>query len=200
MLSYRNLIQFARRHDITSAISPQDISILARKLYAAFEVLPGKVTLLNPQISPDLHEPDLTFIEVRPGRSNPRGWYLYKQPPRAERMIGQRCLDHHEYLSKLVAWAFFNGLITESTHLHSIVRDAHLDLDKFYQMVSDLRNTFSLHKRRPTMAALASPCEISQLAMFINFENDPTTQLTGKSLKVDVKRLDILVFLSSSNA
>src|SRR5690606_21153137 len=64
MLSYRNLIQFARRHDITSAISPQDISILARKLYAAFEVLPGKVTLLNPQISPDLHEADLTFIEV----------------------------------------------------------------------------------------------------------------------------------------
>ncbi|MGL6054645.1 MAG: class I adenylate cyclase, partial [Vibrio metschnikovii] len=153
-----------------------------------------KVTLLNPQISPDLHEPDLTFIEVRPGRSNPPGWYLYKQPPRAERMIGQRCLDHHEYLSKLVAWAFFNGLITESTHLHSIVRDAHLDLDKFYQMVSDLRNTFSLHKRRPTMAALASPCEISQLAMFINFENDPTTQLTGKSLKVDVKRLDIFSF------
>ncbi|MCV5217307.1 class I adenylate cyclase, partial [Escherichia coli] len=62
MQSYRNLIQFARRNDITSAISPQDISILARKLYAAFEVLPGKVTLLNPQISPDLHEPDLSFI------------------------------------------------------------------------------------------------------------------------------------------
>ena len=64
MLSYRNLIQFARRHDITSAISPQDISILARKLYAAFETLPGKVTLLNTQISPDLHEPNLTFIQV----------------------------------------------------------------------------------------------------------------------------------------
>ncbi|MGR5542597.1 class I adenylate cyclase, partial [Vibrio campbellii] len=38
MQSYRNLIQFARRNNITSAISPQDISILARKLYAAFEV------------------------------------------------------------------------------------------------------------------------------------------------------------------
>lgn len=194
MQSYRNLIQFARRHDITSAISPQDISILARKLYAAFEVLPGKVTLLNPQISPDLHEPDLTFIEVLPGRANAPGWYLYKQPPVATKMIGQRCLDHHEYLSKLVAWAFFNGLITESTHLYSIVREAHLDLDKFYQMVSDLRNTFSLHKRRPTMAALASPCEISQLAMFINFENDPTSHLVGKTLKVDINRLDILSF------
>ncbi|MDH5897964.1 class I adenylate cyclase [Vibrio splendidus] len=194
MLSYRNLIQFARRNDITSAISPQDISILARKLYAAFEVLPGKVTLLNPQISPDLHEPDLSFIEVRQGQSNKAGWYLYKQPLVAHRILGQPSLEHHEYLSKLVAWSFFNGLITESTRLHSVVRDAQIDIDKFYQMVSDLRNTFSLRKRRPSMQALASPCEISQLAMFINFESDPTSELSGRALKVDLKNVDIFSF------
>lgn len=194
MQSYRNLIQFARRNDITSAISPQDISILARKLYAAFEVLPGKVTLLNPQISPDLHEPDLSFIEVKDGGVNKSGWYLYKQPLIAHRILGQPYLEHHEYLSKLVSWAFFNGLITESTRLHAVVREAQLDIDKFYQMVSDLRNTFALRKRRPTMQALASPCEISQLAMFINFENDPTSELSGRSLKVDVKNNDIFSF------
>ncbi|MEH0743495.1 class I adenylate cyclase [Vibrio cholerae] len=194
MQSYRNLIQFARRNDITSAISPQDISILARKLYAAFEVLPGKVTLLNPQISPDLHEPDLSFIEVRPGRTNKAGWYLYKQPLEAEKIIGRAPLEHNEYLSKLVAWSFFNGLITESTRLHSVIRDAELDIDKFYQMVSDLRNTFSLRKRRPTMQALASPCEISQLAMFINFESDPTSELSGRALKLDQKSTDIFSF------
>jgi len=194
MLSYRNLIQFARRNDITSAISPQDISILARKLYAAFEVLPGKVTLLNPQISPDLHESDLSFIEVRQGQANKAGWYLYKQPLIAHRILGQPSLEHHEYLSKLVAWSFFNGLITESTRLHSVVRDAHIDIDKFYQMVSDLRNTFSLRKRRPSMQALASPCEISQLAMFINFENDPTSELSPRELKLDLKNADIFSF------
>ncbi len=194
MQSYRNLIQFARRNDITSAISPQDISILARKLYAAFEVLPGKVTLLNPQISPDLHESDLSFIQVREGRSNKAGWYLYKQPPTPCQMIGQKYLEHNEYLSKLVAWSFFNGLITESTHLHSLVKDADLDIDKFYQMVSDLRNTFSLRKRRPSMQALGSPCEISQLTMFINFENDPTVTLSNKALKVNPKDVDIFSF------
>ena len=74
------------------------------------------------------------------------------------------------------------------------MRDAHLDIDKFYQMVSDLRNTFSLRKRRPTMQALASPCEISQLAMFINFEDDPTAELSGRALKVDLKTTDIFSF------
>ncbi|MGF1722954.1 class I adenylate cyclase [Vibrio kyushuensis] len=194
MQSYRNLIQFARKNDITSAISPQDISILARKLYAAFEVLPGKVTLLNPQISPDLHESDLTFIEVQDNRSNLPGWYLYKQPLIPHRIIGQPSLEHHEYLSKLVAWAFFNGMITESTRLHSVVRKAQLDIDKFYQMVSDLRNTFSLRKRRPSMQALASPCEISQLAMFINFECDPTAEINTKTTRVDMKDVDIFSF------
>lgn len=194
MQSYRNLIQYARRNNITSSISPQDISILARKLYAAFEVLPGKVTLLNPQISPDLHEPDLTFVEVRSGRTNPAGWYLYKAPLTPYRMVGQKVLEHNEYLSKIVAWAFFNGLITESTRLHAMVRDADIDIDKFYQMVSDLRNTFSMHKSRPTMQALASPCEIRQLAMFINFENDPTMEIEGRALKVDLKNVDMLSF------
>ncbi|CAH0542627.1 class I adenylate cyclase [Vibrio marisflavi] len=194
MQSYRNLIRFARRNDITSTISPQDISILARKLYAAFEVLPGKVTLLNPQISPDLHEADLTFIEVSEGSVNKAGWYLYKQPLIPHRIIGQPKLEHNEYLSKLVAWAFFNGLITEATRLHSVVKQADIDIDKFYQMVSDLRNTFSLHKRRPSMQALASPCEISQLAMFINFESDPTANVSAKSLKVDLKNTDIFSF------
>ncbi len=73
MLSYHNLIRFARHNDITSAISPEDISILARKLHAAFEVLPNKVTLLNLQLLPDLHKPDLTFIQVQEGSSNPPG-------------------------------------------------------------------------------------------------------------------------------
>ncbi|CAM4233438.1 class I adenylate cyclase [Vibrio neonatus] len=191
MESYRNLIQFARRNDITSVISPQDISILARKLYAAFEVLPGKVTLLSQQISPDLHEPDLSFIQVEEGRSNPQGWYLYKQPLKAERIIGQSPIEHHTSLSKLVAWAFFNGLITESTRLHSVVRSADIDIDKLYQMVSDLRNTFSLRKRRPTMEALASPCEISQLVMFINLEDDPTAKLSSRQAKKDSRNVNL---------
>jgi adenylate cyclase class 1 len=79
MQSYRNLIRFARRNNLSVSASPQDIGVLTRKLYAAFEALPGKVTLVNPQISPDLSEPNLTFIYVPPGRANRTGWYLYNR-------------------------------------------------------------------------------------------------------------------------
>lgn len=48
MQSYRNLIRFARRNNLSVSASPQDIGVLTRKLYAAFEALPGKVTTGKP--------------------------------------------------------------------------------------------------------------------------------------------------------
>ncbi|KXF82497.1 class I adenylate cyclase [Enterovibrio coralii] len=194
MLSYRNLIRFARRNDITSAISPEDISILARKLYAAFEVLPGKVTLLNPQLSPDLHEPNLSFIQVPEGRSNPPGWYLYKQSLKPVDIIGRAPLEHNRYLSKLVAWAYFNGMLTESTCLNSVAKASNVDIDKLYQLVSDMRNTFSVRRPQPSLQALSSPCEIRKLALFINLEQDPTTELKQPAVRFDFKNTDIFSY------
>jgi len=110
MQSYRNLIRFARRNNLSVSASPQDIGVLTRKLYAAFEALPGKVTLVNPQISPDLSEPNLTFIHVPPGRANRTGWYLYNRAPDMESIISHQPLEYNRYLNKLVAWAWFNGL------------------------------------------------------------------------------------------
>ncbi|MBP3140562.1 class I adenylate cyclase [Aliivibrio fischeri] len=199
MQSYRNLIRFARNNDITSSISPEDISILARKLYAAFEELPGKVTLLNPQISPDLHEADLSFIEVPEDSINKAGWYVYKKPLIAKELMGAKFLEHNRYLSKLVAWAFFNGLLTESTRLDAVVRDADLNIDKFYQMVSDLRNTFSVYLPQPTKEELGSPCEVRQLSIFINLENDPTERLKLKPERMNQADADIFSCGSEQN-
>ncbi|MGB2079111.1 MAG: class I adenylate cyclase, partial [Vibrio sp.] len=82
-------------------------------------------------------------------------------------------------------WAFFNGLITESTHLDVLARQVNFDIDKLYQMVSALRNTFSIRKRLPTMQALSSPCEVDQLSIFINLEQDATEGLTTADVQVD---------------
>ncbi len=194
MLSYRNLILFARRNDITSAISPEDISILARKLYAAFEVLPGKVTLLNPQLSPDLHEDNLSFIEVAEGRTNPQGWYLYKQALIPTDIMGNAPLEHNRYLSKLVAWAYFNGLLMESTKVDAIIRDSELTLEKLTQFITDLRNTFSIKRPQPTLQSLSNPCEIRKLALFINIESDPTFELQHTPARFDFKTADILSY------
>ncbi|WP_340609954.1 class I adenylate cyclase [Xenorhabdus bharatensis] len=194
MQSYRNLIRFARRNNLSVSASPQDIGVLTRKLYAAFEALPGKITLINPQISPDLSEQDLTFIYVPPGRANRSGWYLYNRAPTIESIIGHQPLEYNRYLNKLVSWTYFNGLLTEKTRLHIRNGDSQVDKKKLADLVNDISTHFPIRLPAPTPKALYSPCEIRHLAIIVNLETDPTTRFSDQVVHFDFRKLDILSF------
>ncbi|HGM7042462.1 class I adenylate cyclase [Serratia marcescens] len=193
MQSYRNLIRFARRNNLSVSASPQDIGVLTRKLYAAFEALPGKVTLVNPQISPDLSENDLTFIHVPVGRANRTGWYLYNQAPAMNSIVSHQPLEYNRYLNKLVAWAYFNGLLTPQTRLH--IKSGNLcDTAKLQELVADVSHHFPLRLPAPTPKALYSPCEIRHLAIIVNLENDPTAAFRNQVVHFDFRKLDVFSF------
>jgi len=193
MQSYRNLIRFARRNNLSVSASPQDIGVLTRKLYAAFEALPGKVTLVNPQISPDLSEDDLTFIHVPIGRANRTGWYLYNQAPAMDSIVSHQPLEYNRYLNKLVAWAYFNGLLTPKTRLH--IKSGNLcDTAKLQELVADVSHHFPLRLAAPTPKALYSPCEIRHLAIIVNLENDPTAAFRNQVVHFDFRKLDVFSF------
>ena len=193
MQSYRNLIRFARRNNLSVSASPQDIGVLTRKLYAAFEALPGKVTLVNPQISPDLSETHLTFIHVPAGRANRSGWYLYNQAPDMNSIISHQPLEYNRYLNKLVAWAWFNGLLTERTRLH-IKGNEICDLARLQELVADVSHHFPLRLSAPTAKALYSPCEIRHLALIVNLEYDPTAAFRNQVVHFDFRKLDVFSF------
>lgn len=193
MQSYRNLIRFARRNNLSVSASPQDIGVLTRKLYAAFEALPGKVTLVNPQISPDLSENDLTFIHVPVGRANRTGWYLYNQAPEMSSIVSHQPLEYNRYLNKLVAWAYFNGLLTSRTRLH--IKSGNIcDIAKLQELVTDVSHHFPLRLAAPTPKALYSPCEIRHLAIIVNLENDPTAAFRNQVVHFDFRKLDVFSF------
>ncbi|WMQ74210.1 MAG: Adenylate cyclase [Sodalis sp.] len=193
MQSYRNLIRFACRNNLSVSASPQDIGVLTRKLYAAFEVLPGKVTLLNPQISPDLSEPHLTFIYVPQGRVNCTGWYLYNQSPSMDSILSHQPLEYNRYLNKLVAWAWFNGLLTRLTKVHIKGSDT-CNSDKLNGLIADVAGHFPLRVPAPTLKALYSPCEIRHLAIIVNLEHDPTAMLLNQVMHFDFRELDVFSF------
>ena len=193
MQSYRNLIRFARRHNLSVSASPEDIGVLTRKLYAAFEVLPGKVTLVNPQISPDLSERDLTFIQVPDGRSNAKGWYLYNKAPLLFEIAGRPNLEYNRYLSKLVAWTYFNGLLTPQTRLH-VQGGSACDTAKLCQLVQDIRSHFPIKRPMPSQKELYSPCEIRHLGIIINLEVDPTADFNNTAVRFDFSQTDVFSF------
>ncbi|MCB5310352.1 class I adenylate cyclase [Yersinia massiliensis] len=193
MQSYRNLIRFARRNNLSVSASPQDIGVLTRKLYAAFEALPGKVTLVNPQISPDLSEEHLTFIHVPAGRANRPGWYLYNQAPSMDAIVSHQPLEYNRYLNKLVSWAYFNGLLTSKTRLHMKSADL-CNTVKLQELVTDISHHFPLRLPAPTPKALYSPCEIRHLAIIVNLEHDPTAAFRNQVVHFDFRKLDVFSF------
>ncbi len=62
--SYRALSQFGREHNDEHAINSDDLNLLGRKLYVAFERKAGKVEMINPGVSKDLSEEMLSLHHI----------------------------------------------------------------------------------------------------------------------------------------
>lgn len=176
MTGYRNLLNFGRRNNLDSLISPQDMAILTRKLYASFEVLPGKITTLKLNIANNLQEQALTFIHVKEDRINRAGWYVYNQKPVLNSISGHQYLEYSKYLVKLVGWCYFNGLISDKTQFYCHDGEKR-DNSKINKLIENLKEYFPIEIPKATEEQLYGPCEIRHLAIMLNLEDDPSTNL-----------------------
>lgn len=192
--SYRHLIQFARRFHIDPSILPQDTDILMRKLYSAFEVVPGKVPLINQNIGRNLSEDEVTFIEVSEGVSTKAGWYLINHAPLSSYDSTKRHVQYQRTLIKAIAWAYFNRVITASTQIHLVSQS--ISLDKLRRFITDLRLSFPAKPPELKEEDLYHPNEIRNLIVAINLVDDPTKALPLLS-KSDVAQLDLFNLGSS---
>lgn len=193
MMSYHHLVEFARKQKLHSRLIPQDMNVLSRKLYTAFEDLPGKVTLLNTQISQNLAENDLTFIEVRGNKHFKDGWYMVNQPPHHIMFSKDRVIEYAETLNKLVAWAYCNHLLALDTQLHLFSHT--INIATLRAFVRDLRLSLPLpreEQRNKTSINLLSQCEIRDLFVAINLTKDPTAKI--EELKTNISPSDLFSF------
>ena len=174
MSSYRKLLRFARDYNITESINAEDLGILSRKLYAAHDTLPGKVDLINPNISPDLSEENLSFIQVPENRTNKIGWYLYNCSLDSYELMNTPTLMYSKYISKLIAWCHINGLYKSDTKLSLYNQGSALVDQKLNLFMQDLHSVFPIDVPKASNQALSQPCEIKHLTIFLNVENDPT--------------------------
>ncbi|MCR1837052.1 class I adenylate cyclase [Rodentibacter caecimuris] len=176
MMSYHNLVSFARKYKINSSVVPQDINVLTRKLYTTFEELPGKVILLNSQISRNLSEPHISFLEVRGNKHFQDGWYLINRAPNTMMFSQHRIIEYNKSLNKLVAWAYFNRLLTAETQLHLFSRT--IEIETLRNFVADLRLSFSRENSVAGGDILATACEIRNIVIAVNLTSDPTARIT----------------------
>src|SRR5690606_4546392 len=116
--SYRFLLEFARRTQVTAVINGQDMTILGRKLYAAFERKAGKVEWVNPGIAPKLAEPALTFCQLRGSHNEQLAWAVVAAQISTRELDQAQPLRRASDLISLLAWCHINGLIDDATRVH----------------------------------------------------------------------------------
>ena len=107
--SYRILLEFAQSENNNRAISSEELTVLGRKLQAAFERRPGKIEWINPHISDDLSEEVLSVVEQE--ENGQTTWFCYSPRNR------EKALKSASSLVELLLWAYFNGIIGMQTPL-----------------------------------------------------------------------------------
>lgn len=186
--SYRYLLQFARRFKLDPSIMPQDTDFLMRRLYTAFEDVPGKITLINACGRYDLFESDLTFIEVSEGMSVKAGWYMLNHAPFvAQYDSTNRFVLQNKSLIQLIAWGYFNGLITANTTVHLV--NQQINLLHLRQFITDLRLSFPLNAPKLSQDDVHHPQEIRNLIVAVNLLNDPTAK-REKLSRAEIEQID----------
>lgn len=189
--SYRVLMNFARSNAAVGGIDPMELNLLGRKLYAALERRPGKIDLINPGISKDLHESQLCFkYEEKNGLVR---WLLYRHDPVTEE--NQNPLKITSNLVELVAWCHCNGIIERGIQI--IVRPSDCPVT-----ISELRHLLDLAQQnlpahldiKPQLSVLEKKPEAVLSMAFINVGHDPLDKLSRAGLQLTSRRSDPLSF------
>lgn len=108
--SYFALSQFARENAGLAMISQRDLTVLGRKLYAAFERKAGKVEIINRGFNSDLHEPLVALVQRRTqgGRET---WSMHRGGSLGAPGEEGAPLKRVNHLMELLIWGYFNRLI-----------------------------------------------------------------------------------------
>jgi len=194
--SYRFLLEFARRSQATAIINGRDMTVLGRKLYAAFERKAGKVEWINPGIAPNLAEEVLTFCQLPGGRDQQLGWAVFAETPRAlgnGRDLGVPPLRRAADLMALLAWCHVNGLLNWQTQLHVIEGEHGVTEFEMQNILRVMRTQLAVHagegsRHRHADEELAqahflSPNRPHTMQLFINVGIDPMAQIRSRGLE-----------------
>ncbi len=192
--SYRMMTDLVRQHTVETNISQDDLNILGRRLYSAFERKTGKIDLINPGISTNLSEKRLVFVHT--SVNDTPTWLLYRNSYDPNNNLKQQSpIKRSHHLLELVAWCYFNGILGRDTlvTLHSQLQGH--SSQELLHLIDAFRTHFPSGKiAKSTMQQLSEPASIVTTALFINLGRDPLSSHTRKGLHLTSNRSDPLSF------
>ncbi|MDH5573415.1 MAG: class I adenylate cyclase, partial [Gammaproteobacteria bacterium] len=175
-------------------ISPSDLNVLGRKLYAAFERKAGKIDIIYKGITADLFETHLSFHQ----QINDEGreyWMVFSGIVNNDELPQHQPLKRGYSLIEIMAWCYFNKIINKitilaifSTHSDLTEKELHLLVEQMDRLFPD-----NLLENSSTFDML-KPAEIRSVATFINVGIDPFSEQTRHGTHITSNRTDALKY------
>ncbi|MEN8802938.1 MAG: class I adenylate cyclase, partial [Thiogranum sp.] len=193
-LSYRALSRFGREHNNKHAINSDDLNLLGRKLYVAFERKAGKVEMINPGVSKDLSEERLSLHQFR--ERGQRGWAIYRGNVLIRDTDRHTPLKRTASLLELLVWCHFNGLINRNpTSISVQPPDNSLRQWELRCVLDCLQQMFPKGEIPGNdLQSLAEQATVRQAGLFINLARDPMSKLSRNGMQLISERIDPLSY------
>jgi adenylate cyclase class 1 len=198
--SYRFLLEFARRTQVTAVINGQDMTILGRKLYAAFERKAGKVEWVNPGIAPKLAEVALTFCQLPGSHNEQLAWAVVPAQINTRELEQAEPLRRSNDLISLLVWCHINGLIEADTRVYIVPGEHGVSEYELHNIVRAVRARLPQQRAdgggsgSESHERYLSPNRPTAMQLIINVGIDPMAQMRAKGLERLTNQTDSLVY------
>lgn len=174
--SYKLLSLFARENATVAALSQNDMTILGRKLFTAFEHKSGKIDIVNPGVCKDLSESHLYLHYVEPAESSSY-WLLHREPRSTEHNVTRATLRRTWTVTEAIVWSHFNGLLTGNTRTIVEGKTGEMSGRDIEVLSGHLRKHFPVDTAKKCgVEALATQARLVAAGTFINFTPQPDRQ------------------------
>ncbi|MET0042423.1 MAG: class I adenylate cyclase, partial [Candidatus Thiodiazotropha sp. 6PLUC3] len=195
--SYRLLTDFARKFAKESHIDPHELNLLGRKLYTALDHRTGKIDHINPGISKNLSEDDLSLYH-RPTRDGSVAWMLYRGTIDEDILLDQRPIKISSNLMEILIWSHVNQVWSRHTRIVLVSGDSELTRKELLSLQRSVVKLFPDYMP-PTagMKTLANPAYAEMVGLFLNIGIDPMERLTKEGKQLTSERHDPLSFASA---
>ncbi len=192
--SHRLLTNFAREHAQEHRVDPAELTLLGRKLYAALERRPGKIEHLNPGISNNMLEDQLSLQLVKRQNKN-NIWFLYRGEITELNQDTISPLKSSTSLVELLTWCHINQITSRDTQFR-LYPDSCPIVSADIRALLDALRTFCPHDQQPQvpLTALANVPYMVSCSLFVNVGQDPLAHLVKQGKLLTSSRCNPLSF------
>ena len=178
--SYGALSEFARRFATDKRITQLDLTVLGRKLYAAFDKKPNKIELITRGLCSAPEEAELSLHQVSFERTGLQ-WMLFDGCVAPDALQNRAPLRRSPSLVDILAWCFFNRLTGAATQWHNFAGGRRQSPQIIRKILDALESAYPQRELPPTeLGALGHAPRVARAMFFVNVGLD--TVLSGGRL------------------